>query len=58
MEVAAGVIVAEQVVSTVIEGGIIAGIVAAKPTVPLKVSYSQVGAVTGAPSPYALIDVS
>ncbi len=54
MEVAAGVVAAEQVISTVVEAGIIAGIAAAKPTVPLKVSFTQVGEVTGAPSPYAI----
>jgi hypothetical protein len=41
-EIAAGAVVAEQIVSTTIEGGVIAGYAVAKPTVPLKASFSQI----------------
>lgn len=40
-ELAAGALVAEQVVSTTVEGGVIAGYAVAKPTMPLKASLSQ-----------------
>lgn len=42
-EIAAGAVVAEQVVSTTLEGGAIAGYAVAKPTVPLKASFTQIG---------------
>jgi hypothetical protein len=41
-EIAAGALVAEQVVSTTLEGGVIAGYAIAKPTVPLKATFSQI----------------
>lgn len=41
-EIAAGALVAEQVVSTTLEGGAIAGYAVAKPTVPLKATFSQI----------------
>jgi len=41
-EVAAGALVAEQVVSTAIEGGAVAGYAVAKPTMPLKASLRQI----------------
>lgn len=42
-EIAAGAVVAEQIVSTTIEGGAVAGYAVAKPTMPLKASFSQIG---------------
>jgi hypothetical protein len=44
-EIAAGALVAEQVVSTTLEGGVIAGYAVAKPTVPLKATFSQIATV-------------
>jgi hypothetical protein len=41
-EIAAGALVAEQVVSTTLEGGVVAGYAIAKPTVPLKATFSQI----------------
>ncbi|CAD0039853.1 unnamed protein product [Aureobasidium pullulans] len=41
-EIAAGAVVAEQVVSTTLEGSAIAGYAVAKPTVPLKATFSQI----------------
>jgi hypothetical protein len=41
-EIAAGAVVAEQVVSTTIEGSAIAGYAVAKPTVPLKATFTQI----------------
>lgn len=43
MEVAGGLLVAEQIISTTIEGGAIAGVAIAKPTLPLKASFSCIG---------------
>lgn len=40
-EIAAGAVVAEQVVSTAIEGGAVAAYAVAKPTMPLKASLTQ-----------------
>ncbi|KAK4989866.1 hypothetical protein LTR50_002913 [Elasticomyces elasticus] len=40
-EIAAGALVAEQVLSTTIEGGVIAGYAVAQPTMPLKATFSQ-----------------
>ncbi|KAF2431572.1 hypothetical protein EJ08DRAFT_610606 [Tothia fuscella] len=40
MEVAAGVIAAEQVISTTLEGGIVAGVALAQPTQPLKATFT------------------
>ncbi|KEQ93941.1 hypothetical protein AUEXF2481DRAFT_31013 [Aureobasidium subglaciale EXF-2481] len=44
-EIAAGAVVAEQLVSTTLEGGAIAGYAVAKPTVPLKATFSQIATV-------------
>lgn len=44
MEVAAGVVVAEQVVSTTIEGGVVAGYALSRPTLPLKATFSCINA--------------
>lgn len=41
-EIAAGALVAEQAVTTTLEGGAIAGYAVAKPTVPLKATFSQI----------------
>ncbi|KAG9883592.1 galactose oxidase, partial [Aureobasidium melanogenum] len=41
-EIAAGAVVAEQVVSTTIEGSAVAGYAVAKPTVPLKATFTQI----------------
>ena len=41
MEVAAGVVAAEQVVSTAIEGGVVAGVALAQPTQPLKGTFTR-----------------
>jgi hypothetical protein len=41
MEVAAGLIAAEQLVSTTIEGGILAGVAISNPTQPLKATFSR-----------------
>jgi hypothetical protein len=41
-EIAAGAVVAEQIVSTTLEGGAIAGYAVAKPTVPLKATFTQI----------------
>lgn len=40
-EVAAGVIAAEQVISTTIEGGAVAGYAIAKDTMPLNATFAQ-----------------
>lgn len=45
MEVAAVALVAEQAISTVIEGGVIAGIALRQPTLPLKAVLACVGSV-------------
>lgn len=51
-EVAAGVVVAE-VVETAIEGGAIAAYAIAKPTDPLKGTFTRIGSVpSGGESPY------
>lgn len=42
-EVAAGAVVAEQVVSTTLEGGAVAAHFIRKPTMPLKASFVQFG---------------
>ena len=42
-EVAAGALVAEQVVSTTVEGGVIAGYALSKSTMPLKATLTQIG---------------
>lgn len=42
-EVAAGAVVAEQVISTTLEGGALAGYAISKPTMPLKASFVQFG---------------
>lgn len=41
-ELAAGAVVAEQVISTTIEGGVVAGYAVAKPTLPLKATFTQI----------------
>ncbi|GAB7353206.1 hypothetical protein MBLNU459_g3729t1 [Dothideomycetes sp. NU459] len=41
-EIAAGAVVAEQVVATVVEGGAVAGYAVSKPTMPLKASFMQI----------------
>lgn len=42
-EIAAGAVVAEQIVTTTIEGGAIAGYAVAKSTMPLKATLQQIG---------------
>lgn len=41
-EIAAGALVAEQIVSTTIEGGAVAAYAVAKPTLPLKATFTQI----------------
>lgn len=41
-EIAAGAVVAEQVVATTLEGGALVGYAVAKPTLPLKASFTQI----------------
>lgn len=41
-EIAAGAVVAEQVVSTTIEGGAVAGYAIAKKTLPLKATFTRI----------------
>ena len=43
MEVAGGLLAAEQIVSTTIEGGVVAGYAISRPTLPLKASFSTIG---------------
>jgi len=50
-EVAASLLAAEQVVSTGVEAGVAASI--AKPTVPLKASFSQIGSTSEDDTKYA-----
>lgn len=54
-EVAAGALVAEQVISTTIEGGVIAGYAISKPTMPLKASFMQIATAPKDDSPYVLL---
>lgn len=42
-EVAAGALVAEQVIATTVEGGALAGYAVSKPTMPLKASFVRFG---------------
>lgn len=42
-EIAAGALVAEQVIATTLEGGAVVGIAVAKPTMPLKATFVQFG---------------
>lgn len=58
MEVAAGLLVAEQVISTTIEGGVMAGYALSKPTLPLKATYTCVGHVPEEMSSYVASSVS
>ena len=51
-EVAAGALAAEQVVSTTIEGGALAGIAIAQPTLPLKATFQRIGSAPEGDSPY------
>ena len=53
-EVAAGVWAAEEVISTGVQAGI-AGYAVAKPTVPLKATFSQIASTTKDDSRYALV---
>lgn len=41
-EIAAGAVVAEQAVSTTLEASAVAGYAVAKPTVPLKATFTQI----------------
>lgn len=52
MEVAAGLLVAEQVISTTIEGGVMAGYALSRPTLPLKATYTCFGHVPEEMSTY------
>jgi len=45
MEVLGVALAAEQVISTVIEGGVLAGVVLRQPTMPLKATLSCIGSV-------------
>lgn len=51
-EVAAGALAAEQAVSTVVEGGAVAGVAVAQPTVPLKATFQRIGSAPSSDSPY------
>lgn len=42
-EVAAGAVVAEQVVATAVEGGAVAGYAVSKETMPLKATFFRIG---------------
>lgn len=42
-EIAGGALVAEQVISTTVEGGLLAGYAVSKPTMPLKATFQQIG---------------
>jgi len=44
MEAAAGLIAAEQIVSTTVEGGVVAGVALAQPTQPLKATFTRIAA--------------
>lgn len=44
MEVAAGAIVAEQVVSTTVEAGVVGGYALSQPTLPLKGTFTRFAA--------------
>jgi len=52
MEIAAGLLVAEQIISTTIQGGVIAGYAIAQPTMPMKATFSIIGTVPEGTSPY------
>lgn len=52
MEVAAGVVVAEQVISTTIEGGAIAAYAISKPTMPLTATFTRIITSPDVSSPY------
>lgn len=54
MEVAAGLIVAEQVVSTTIEGGVVAGVALAQPTNGLKATLDRIASIPDTSSPDSL----
>jgi len=54
MEVAAVALAAEQVISTVIEGGVLAGYALKQPTMPLKAVLSCVGSAPVDPTLYVL----
>ena len=51
MEVAAGLIAAEQIVSTTMEGAAIAAYAAAQPTMPLKATFARIATSPDVPSP-------
>lgn len=57
MEVAAGLLVAEQVIFTTIEGGVMAGYALSRPTLPLKATYTCFGHVPEEMSTYVAITV-
>ena len=50
-EVAAGALVVEQAVTTTIEGGVVAAIAIAQPTVPLKASFERIGSAPTSDAP-------
>lgn len=54
MEVAAGLIIAEEVITSILEGGAVAGFALAKPTLPLKCTLSQFAKSPEEPSPYEI----
>ena len=55
MELAAGAVAAEQVVSTTIEGGAVAGYAIAQPTLPLQATFTRVATVPASAEPYVII---
>ena len=50
-EVAAGALVAEQAVSTAVEGGAVAGVAVAQPTMPLKATFQRIGSAPESDTP-------
>lgn len=57
-EIAAGAVVAEQVVATGLEGGAVLGYAVSKPTMPLKASFVQFGTAPKDDSAYVLLRCS
>ncbi|KAI9697697.1 MAG: hypothetical protein M1820_007684 [Bogoriella megaspora] len=58
MEVAAGVVVAEQLVTTAVEGAVVGGFLAARRTLPLKGTFTRIANSQDEPSPETLHRIS
>ena len=54
MEVAAGLLVAEQVISTAIEVAVVGGIALSRPTNKLKATFTRIGTVPNDDTPYVM----